>query len=835
MNISFQWLKALLPGLTESPEEIGETLALRGAPLEDLAYLAPGLDGVVVGKVESVDRHPDADRLTVCLVDTGSDSVQVVCGAPNVQAGECYPYAPAGVTLPNGMTLKAVTIRGVESNGMLCSEAELDLGPDADGIMALPGDLEPGTALAPALGLDDWLLDVEVTPNRGDLLSHSGVAREVAHSGSGEVTLPPVPGSRGNPWAETEDDTSLTSGPGGSSEATVPVHTAESEASGGGVTVRIEDPERCSRYLGAVIRGVKVGPSPAWLASRIRAVGSRPINNVVDATNYVLMELGQPLHAFDLAKLGGSAIVVRTARDGERIRTLDGEDRKLESEMLAICDASEPVAIAGVMGGADSEVSSETTDILLECALFDPKSVRATRNALGMSTDASYRFERGVDPEGMELAVRRAVEIILATAGGVPDPAVLDACPRPWAGLSVSMRPSRVKTLLGITLSKAEIQDLLSPLGYQVINGSEADDSLTFAVPGFRSYDTLREVDLLEEVARTYGYDRFPADLGPFRPGTVPDHPLFRLEDDLRDLLVGEGFLEAQNMAFSPEAEGVVEVSNPVSKEEAWLRTRILPGLVRRVEYNLARGVRDIRLFELGTVFQAGAATEDANKGPGEPPVAPEEEARVALAVTGARSPIHWRGEPLDVDLWYLKGLLGRLGACARVKGLGVEPGAPAGAPVVEGEGFTLVGEGGQAVGFAGSLEPGNVDAPAWAGPVWILEISLPAEPSPRPVPLYKPPPAFPGVDRDLALLLPRGMAAQRVESVIRETAGPLLVDLAVFDLYEGEGIPDGHRSVAFRLRYQSGERTLTDQDVEQSVTAVVDRLREELGVEKRG
>jgi len=719
---------------------------------------------------------------------------------------------------------------------MLCSEAELDLGADADGIMQLDGDLDPGTPLAPALGLDDWLLDVEVTPNRGDLLSHVGVAREIGPSGKGAVTLPPVPGSTGDPWRRpAASGTGLISEPASPTEAAVPLNTGESEAVGGGVSVRIDAPELCSRYLGAVIRGVKVGPSPGWLASRIRAVGSRPINNVVDATNYVLMELGQPLHAFDLSKLGGSAIVVRPAREGEPLRTLDGENRKLGSDMLAICDASEAVAIAGVMGGGDSEVSSETTDILLECALFDPKSVRATRNALDMSTDASYRFERGVDPEGMELAVRRAVEIILTTAGGVPDPEVLDACPRPRTGLSVAMRPSRVRALLGITLSEAEIGGLLSPLGFKVVDGSEEEDSLTFAVPGFRSYDTLREVDLLEEVARTYGYDRFPSDLGPFRPGTVPDHPLFRLEDQLRELLVGEGFLEAQNMAFAPESEGVVEVSNPVSKEEAWLRTRLLPGLVRRVEYNFARGLRDIRLFELGTVFHHGKAEAGQGNSGEDTLEAPKEEARLALTLTGARSPMHWSGVAQDTDLWYLKGLLGRLAEGARLQEVSMVAGVPAGANLVEGEGFTLVEGDGRVVGLAGRLAPEGVDGPAWAGPVWALEVSLPEEPAPRPVPLYEPPPAFPGVDRDLALLLPRGMEAQQVEALIRGTAGPLLVGLGVFDLYEGEGIPKDHRSIAFRLRYQSGDRTLTDKDVEQSVKAVTDRLREELGVETRG
>jgi phenylalanyl-tRNA synthetase beta chain len=532
--------------------------------------------------------------------------------------------------------------------------------------------------------------------------------------------------------------------------------------------------------------------------------------------------LGQPLHAFDLAKLGGSAIVVRRSREGELITTLDGEDRRLKEGMLAICDASDPVAIAGVMGGAHSEVSGETVDILLECALFDPKSVRATRNALDMSTDASYRFERGVDPAGMELAVQRAVEIILATAGGTPDPAVLDSCPFPWEGLTVQLRPGRVKKLLGITLSEEELSDLLAPLGFRHIGGG--DDAMDFEVPGFRSYDVLREVDLLEEVARTYGYDRFPSDLGVFRPGTVPDHPLFQLEDDLRDLLVGEGFLEAQTMAFVPEKEGEIEVANPVSTQESFLRSSLLPSLLRRVEYNFARGARDIRLFELSTAFLPGG--EDG---------APREEAHLALAVTGTQAPAHWKYAPVEVDLWYLKGLLGRLLPGARLSGASLVEGAPPSVGVVPEEGFQVVGPDGVPFGFAGRVFPEKIDSPAWAGPVWALELALPSNPEPRPVPVFELPAPFPGVDRDLALLLPAGITAGQVANLIRDTAGPLLVDLGIFDLYEGAGIPKDHRSVAFRLRYQSDERTLTDEDVDQSVTAVTDRLREELDVEPRG
>ena len=800
MNVSYRWLQSLRPELALSPQEMAELLALRGAPVEVLIPLASGLANLVVARVESFEKHPDADRLSICQVDAGGELLQVVCGAPNVQAGAFYPFAHAGSKLPGGQKIRRAKIRDVVSNGMLCSETELEMGSDGDGIMTLEGDFTPGAPLAEAMGLDDWRLDVEITANRGDLLSHVGVARELSPQGAGEPALPEIPG--GSPVA-------------------LSLETGKEVASKQGVTIRIKDPDLCSRYLGAVIRGVKIGPSPAWLASRIRAAGSRPINNVVDATNYVLLELGQPLHAFDISKLGQSTIEVRRAQKGEVIRTLDGEDRRLDDGMLAICDAADPVAIAGVMGGGASEVTAETTDILLECALFDPSSVRATRTALGMSTEASYRFERGVDPEGMELAVRRAVEIILATAGGTLDEKVLDVCPHPWDGLTVSLRPSRVKVLLGITLSPEEITGLLAPLGFQLVGSSE--DCLDLAVPGFRSNDVRREVDLLEEVARTYGYDRFPDDLGPFRPGTVPDHPLFQLEDSLRDVLVGRGFFEAQNQAFSSEAEGEVELSNPISVQEGFLRTALLPGLRRRVEYNFARGQRSVRLFELGTVFFRGSEGE-----------LPREEAHLAVIMTGDRSPQHWEGEVQETDLWDLKGLLHWVLPQARLKKARIQDQPPQGSGLAPKEGFTVIGPEGEVLGYAGRIERELVDAPAWAGPVWALEFTLPAEPPEEPVPVHQPLPAFPGVDRDLALLLPKDLPARQVEDLILGGGGPLLVGLEVFDLFEGKGVPAGFRSVAFRLRFQSVERTLTDEDVDRAVRSVTDRLREELGVEPR-
>ncbi|RMH11922.1 MAG: phenylalanine--tRNA ligase subunit beta, partial [Gemmatimonadetes bacterium] len=554
MNVSYRWLRAIAPAIEDAPETLAERLASRGAPVESLEPVGEGLEGVIVGRVVSVRRHPNADRLSLCEVDDGENVVQVVCGAPVIHEGACYPFARPGVTLPGGIKLKKAKIRGEVSNGMLCSERELGLGRDASGILRLPGDFTPGQSLIEALGLDDVRLDVEVTANRGDLLSHVGVAREAAPGGVADLELPELPGA---PCVELD------------------YARDEACARAGDVEVRIDAPELCPRYLGAVVRGVEVGPSPAWLQARLRAAGAQPINNVVDATNYVLLELGQPMHAFDLDRLAGGRIVVRRAAEGEPITTLDDEERTLTSSMLAICDGERPVAVAGVMGGADSEVRAETTDVLLECALFEPKSVRATRRALGLSTDASYRFERGVDPEGLERALERCVALVLAVAGGRVDGPVLDVNTRPFEPFSVRVRPSRVHAVLGIPFEPARIGELLEPLGFGVERAG--DDALDVRVPGFRSYDVTREIDVIEEVARVHGYDGFPETLGPSRPSSVPDHALFALEADLRALLVARGLLEAQNPPFVGDADGDVRVLNPVSAVEGHLRRAVLP------------------------------------------------------------------------------------------------------------------------------------------------------------------------------------------------------------------------------------------------------------------
>ncbi|MEJ2202969.1 MAG: phenylalanine--tRNA ligase subunit beta [Gemmatimonadota bacterium] len=802
MNVSYRWLKEMVPGLELSASEAAEHLALRGAPVEQMSSPGKGLSDVVVGKVLTAGRHPNADRLSLCTVDAGSGSVQVVCGAPNVKEGAWYPFAPVGATLPGGIKLKRVKIRGEYSEGMLCSARELGLGTDHAGILEIRGDFTPGQAFVEALGLDDVTLDVEITSNRGDLLSHQGIARELAAEGTGETCLPPIPE---DPGITLEYDTGA------------PVVEV------GGVSVRIDDADLCSRYLGAVIRGVSIGPSPPWLQKRLRGAGARPINNVVDATNYVMLELGQPLHAFDLHRLRGHAIVVRRAGPDETtFVTLDDEVRELGRDMLMICDAERPVAVAGVMGGQDSEVSEETTDILLECALFDPRSIRRTRRALVMSTDASYRFERGVDPEGMRRAVERAVAIILATAGGDVDGPVLDACPAPFEPQVVPLRLGRIAHVLGVALDPDTVRGCLEPLGF--VPEREEDGTLHLRVPGYRSYDVTREIDLIEEVARAHGYDVFPEVLSAYRPGNVPDHPMFQLEDELRRDLAARGLFEAQTPGFAPEGEGDVQIANPLNTKEPFMRRAILPSLLRSVEYNLARGNRHVRLFEIATSFRFA--------GSGEPP---QEETHLAAVVTGARTPPHWSTSEDPFTVWDLKGLLEDVLERAYGGSGRLEPAMTDSDVFSADAGFVLRDGEGTVVGQGGRVRAESVDAPVWAGDVWGLELTLPAVVIRAPAPVFERLPQFPAVERDLAVLVPDQVPVGRVLEVAEDSGGPLLEAVHLFDHYRGEGVPAGHRSVAFGLRFRAPDRTLKDKEADRAVSSIVKRLKEELGVEPRG
>ncbi|MGD2215423.1 MAG: phenylalanine--tRNA ligase subunit beta [Gemmatimonadales bacterium] len=797
MNVSYRWLKELAPTIKDSAPQLAERLTYTAVPVDDVVWLGQELGGLVVGKVLSISKHPNADKLVVCQVDVGRDQpVQVVTGAPVVLEGAFYPYVGAGQTLPGGVLIKKRKMRGEPSEGMLCSERELGVGRDSAGIMQLHGEFGAGQSLLEALELDDHRLDVDVTPNRPDLLGHWGVARELAPGGQADLRLPDFP-----------DHVRCSSS------------TAETETEGvsAGVTVRIEDPEGCPRYMGAVIRGVTIGPSPEWLANRLRAIGQQPINNVVDATNYVLHELNQPLHAFDLATLSGPAVVIRRARKGERLRTLDGKDRLLDPELLVIADAEVPTAMAGLMGGEATEVTENTRDLFLECAYFDPKRVRRAAKGLALDTDASFRFQRGIDPDGLPRAIHRLIELILTLAGGSVDGDIIDVNPRPPVRGTVPLRPARVGHLLGVELDSGTIRECLEPIGFRVRKGGR--ESLEVEVPTWRP-DIEREVDLIEEVARRHGYDKFPGEMRTFRPTTVREDDYVASFRRLREAMVGLGFLEAKTTPFAPEGEGEVRLLNPLSEREDHLRADLLTGLTHRVEHNLARGQRDIRLFELGTAFGAVGG-----------PV-PTESTRIAAIWTGWRTPPHWSAEAAEWDVWDLKWILGTIASLA-TPGATVRPLDHSDRSATLEEPLAVVAPDGATLGRAGRLPAAGLDAPPWAGPVWALEVEvLSGRPA---VIVYQPLPVHPAVERDLALVVDERMATAEVDAVIREAGPATLERLSVFDVYEGENLPEGRRSVAWRLRFRAADRTLTDEEVDTALSKITSALQEKLNVAVRG
>lgn len=795
MNISYRWLREVAPTIEGTPSELAIRLGMLGAPVDELTELAAELGDIVIGRIEEVRPHPDADRLRVCEVNAGGELLRVVCGAPNATAGRYYPFAPIGAMLPGGMKIRKAKLRGVASEGMLCSARELGLGRDHTGILELAGEWEPGSSFIDQVGLNDSRLVLDVTPNRSDLLSHVGVARELAPGGVADIRLSPFSGTA----------------------PVVRYVAAEAGADSGAFPTTIEDPAGCSRYLAAIIEGVTVGTSPEWLATRLRAIGVRPINNVVDATNYVLHELGQPLHAFDLDRLAGPEIRVRRARAGESIRTLDGIDRTLGPSMLVIADRDRPIGLAGVMGGEESEVTGGTTRILVECAHFDPLVTRRMARAVGLSTDASYRFERGVDPDGMTTALERVIDLILSIAGGSVEGRVTDARMDGGGRVALIVRPERVRRVLGVEIETAEIDELLTPIGFSVTESQGT--AVAVEVPGYRP-DVTREVDVIEEIARRRGYDSFGADLAAFRPSAVPTDPIVEVEHRVNRFFTERGFLEARTAAFAPADAARVALLNPLSAEESHLRDDLVSGLILRVRHNWAHGVRAVRLYEVGTVFSSSGS-----------PV-PHEEMRVAAIFTGPSRPPHWSDEVSVFDLWDLKGILGEAGESLAGRVRVVPDEADTGSPFEAAESFAVILGDDTRIGSGGRVRAESLDAPNWADPVWALELALGGYDRPRVRPAVEPP-SFPPVDRDLALLVPDGVSAAEVEESLRSNGGELLEELAPFDVYRGEGLAPGMRGIAWRLRFRHPERTLTDADVDVPVKRILVRL-EELGVHRR-
>jgi phenylalanyl-tRNA synthetase beta chain len=788
MNVSRRWLEDFLRRPLDI-RDLTERLTMLGAPVDAVQALHADLGDVLVSVVEAVRPHPNADRLRLCLVNEGTpERRNVVCGAANVTAGRKYPFAPVGATLPGGLRIEQRKLRGETSEGMLCSARELGLGQDGEGIWELETDAAPGTRLIDALPLSDHRLVVDVGPNRPDLLGHKGIARELSASYGVPFRLPPLPSA-----VATDVPRVRRVGNGGEV---------------GGVRAAIEDLEGCPRLLGAVIRSVKIGPSPAWLAQRLEAVGVRSINNVVDATNYVMLELNQPMHAYDIAKLRGPSVIARRARAGEKVTTLDGVERSLTTEMTVIADDGGPIGIAGVMGSAASEVAPDTADVFLECAYFTPHLVRRTRRTLGLSTEASYRFERGIDRWGGVEALRRCIEIVIATAGGELADAPVDVGPGPSNPPRIFLRPSRVTEVLGIELPWHAVESYLVAVGATLVPKPD-DNRIAVEAPSWRP-DLMREIDLIEEIARLHGYQNFPSDLRPFRPSVLADSDLERITAEIREGLARLGLFEVMPLPTAPaDGPDSVRLANPLSSTEGYLRRRLLPGLVKLVKGNWDNHVGNVRLFEIGTVFTAAPANER-----------PHEQRHVAAVLTGHREPPHWTGSGEErIDLWDLKGQFAAAVALA----------VPGGVVQVEGAGWIARDSRGRAVGQAGPVE---ADRPRWADPLFGFELVI--DPAPRPPVGFQPLPSTPSSERVLALLLTEGTTVQQVEESLRRVGGSLLESILIQSDYRGPELPPGTRSVAFRLTFRASDRTLRDAEIDAVESRMLAALGSELGIQRR-
>jgi phenylalanyl-tRNA synthetase beta chain len=837
MNISHDWLRAFVPHALGA-ERVRDLLTAHVATVEGFERLRADLAPFVVARVVETEKVPDT-KLSFNKVDDGSGTLlEVVCGAPNVTLGAMYPFARSGTMMPAGFKIEKKKIRGFTSNGMLCSARELGLGEDAAGIMELDTDAAPGTPLLSVLPLGDVRLVLDVLPNRPDLLSHLGVARElsalvgVAMTSPLDAMLP-----------SDADGAAAGRGVAGGSILGDAARDAV-QASSGGATVRLEDAEGCPRYLGAVIRGIAVGPSPAWLRARVEAAGVRSINNVVDVTNYVLHGLGQPMHAFDLGTLAEQTIVVRRARAGEKLVTLDGVERTLTPEMTMIADARQSIAVAGVMGGRDSEVTGRTTDVLLEVAYFDPRRTRRTRRALGLSTDASYRFERGIDPQGLETALQVAASLMVAVAGGHVDGGMIAVGAVPAALPPVTLRPSRVASVLGAAVSAGEIVRYLTSIGFGVEDGGEGGargwaeygvrGELVVTPPSWRR-DVVHEVDLIEDVARLHGYDRLPETIEAYRPTTVPDHPLYVTGRRVRDALVASGLAEVRPMPFLKGDDALHwRVTNPLSADEPHLRTSVLQSLKPLAEYNLNRMQGDVRIFEVGSVF-GGKDTGTV-----------EEEVRVGILMMGARAPRHFTDGATQaaIDAWDAKALAERATRS-------IYPAASVELSAGEEPLLWRVAVDGRSVGEVTRL---TLDAPVWASPAFGIELVLGPMPlaavaapgmsahagerlaavPPLPSVQYIPMPTTPAALFDLALLVPDDTPAGDVERVLRTSGGDLLERLELFDEFRGPGVPDGVRSLAWRLTFRHPDRTLRDKEIEGRRTQLLKSLENQLGVKPR-
>ncbi|MFW2388968.1 MAG: phenylalanine--tRNA ligase subunit beta [Polyangiales bacterium] len=807
MLVSFRWLQELCP-VDADVAEIAHRISLAGLEVEAMEEKGKNLSGVVIAEVRAKSPHPKKDKLTLVTVFDGENELVVVCGAPNVpEPGGHVLFARPGATLPNGMEIAPRKVAGVESHGMICSEEELEIGTDADGIFVVDpaNDALPGSNAADALDLHDVILDIGLTPNRPDCFGHVGIAREIGVLFGADFKLRKSAGpsrtfAAGTAFQSGEPTSRLSSLWDNESE-TVPTPELPS------VSIEIADPDRCPRYGAALVSGVEVGPSPFWLRYRLHNLGLRSLSNIVDATNLILLEWGHPIHGFDLATLGGAKVVVRRATEGEKMATLDEVERTFTSDDLLICDGNGPVAVAGVMGGADTEIRDDTRNVLIECAYFDPRSIRRTSRRLGLHTDASHRFERGVDPEAVPKVLASAASLIAELGGGVAATTAIDRVAKPYEAKTIHFRPARAAQLLGTPVDKDESVRIFESLGCSITEQSES--AVTAVAPSWRP-DLGREVDLIEEVARVRGYEHIPTAVPRVHPSESGTAGLLKFVDRLRLAAVRSGLYEAVNYGFlsvedlrkarvSTEA---VPLANPLSEERAVMRTSLLPGLSEAATRAQRHGASEVRLFELARTFHPSDE------------VLPREDTVLAICLAGQRA--GWIGGDKSFDLYDGKGAVQAI-----VDGVfGQAPGLVAGEvpSFMHPKRSAVITLASRPIGFVGEIHPGVGDDLGLIGRVIYGELDVPSlyalseELGPTQA---RGLPKFPAVARDIAMLVREDFSAGEIADAMREASKGLAESVTLFDLYRGDQIPDGHRSLAFRVTYRDPDATLTDKRVD--------------------
>jgi len=797
MKFSVNWLREFVE-LPSRVEELAELLTLAGIEIEGIEKRGANFDKVVVAQITASAPHPNADRLTICQVDDGSGQTrQIVCGAKNYKVGDKVPLALPGAVLVNDLKIKASKLRGVESQGMLCSPSELGLSEESDGLLILSPEAKIGAPIV-SLFPADTVLDVEITPNRGDLLSHFGLAREIAALTAKPLRGPERQGEGEAPPEPPQPKSSTTARP----EPRPPIE--------------ISAPNDCPFYSARGIENVMVGPSPDWLRAKLEAVGLRSINNIVDISNFVMLEIGQPTHAFDADKLTGG-IHVRFANENENFLALDGKTYSLGSDNLVIADAVQAIGLAGVMGGEDTGVTETTTNVLLESAYFRPGSVRRTARRLNLPSDASYRFERGVDPAMILPASHRAAELIRELAGGIPSPEIATAGELPATPKDVSLRYERCTQLIGVRIPNQRIDQILQSFGLE--HARSGDEKTSWRIPSYRS-DVQREADLIEEVVRVFGIERVPAtDRSRFTPESEADRA-YDFESALRQRLVARGLSEARTSALIPRKAGLfgagaLELRNPLSEDHVALRPTLLSGLVDIMARNVRSGASSIRLFELGHVFSPENAAEKRS---------------LAFAFSGsAESNAHWRSESRRLDLFDLKGVIETIGIADLSFRRSEKANLSLSADILSGP---------TVVGFLGQLAAAHAEALGTFAPVFVAEIGIQSGlvASARDA-SFREIEKFPAVARDIAMIVPEKLSHAEIMVTIEGAREPLLASVELFDLFSGKeavSLGAGKKSLAYTLTYRDKTRTLTNDEITVVHAKIRERLQRELGVELR-